>query len=126
MNKGHKRQVTEEGNARLGGFVMDRIALLVTLVTLSIATSQAAEVGDPTKGFALVREGCGQCHATRKGDSFSPNLRAPTFVKLATTPGMTGVALNVALTTPHAGMPMFMFSAEEREDIIVYILSLKT
>jgi mono/diheme cytochrome c family protein len=44
---------------------------------------------------------------------------------LATTPGMTSVALMVALTTPHAGMPMFMLTADQREDIIAYILSLR-
>jgi mono/diheme cytochrome c family protein len=38
---------------------------------------------------------------------------------------MTGAALMVALTAPHAGMPMFMLSRDEREDIIAYILSLK-
>jgi mono/diheme cytochrome c family protein len=104
---------------------MDRVISLMALVALSIATSQAAEFGDPRKGLALVHDGCAQCHATRKGEPLSPHLKAPTFVKLATTPGMTAVALNVALITPHAGMPMFMFSTEEREDIIAYILSLK-
>ena len=104
---------------------MQRVARLTILMMLLASTSQAAEVGSPGKGFALVRDGCSQCHATRKGQPFSPNLMAPTFEQLATTPGMTAVALNVALTTPHAGMPMFMFSAEEREDIIAYILTLK-
>jgi mono/diheme cytochrome c family protein len=50
---------------------------------------------------------------------------APTFVRIATTPGMTAMALNVTLTTPHAGMPMFMLNTEQREDLIAYILSLK-
>jgi hypothetical protein len=31
----------------------------------------------------------------------------------------------VALTTPHAGMPMFQFTTEQREDVIAYILSLR-
>jgi hypothetical protein len=31
----------------------------------------------------------------------------------------------VALTTPHAGMPMFVLTATQREDIIAYILSLR-
>jgi mono/diheme cytochrome c family protein len=31
----------------------------------------------------------------------------------------------VALTTPHAGMPMFQLTAEQREDVIAYILSLR-
>jgi len=38
---------------------------------------------------------------------------------------MTVAALTVALTTPHAGMPMFMLTSEQREDIIAYILSLR-
>ena len=37
---------------------------------------------------------------------------------------MTNAALLVALTTPHAGMPMFTFTKEQRDDIIAYILSL--
>jgi mono/diheme cytochrome c family protein len=37
---------------------------------------------------------------------------------------MTGTALMVALTTPHAGMPMFTFTSEQRDDIVAYILSL--
>jgi mono/diheme cytochrome c family protein len=53
------------------------------------------------------------------------NSRAPTFLELATAPGMTIAALSVALTTPHAGMPMFRFTTEQREDVIAYILSLR-
>jgi hypothetical protein len=38
---------------------------------------------------------------------------------------MTAIALTVALTTPHAGMPMFMLTVDQRADIIAYILSLR-
>jgi hypothetical protein len=38
---------------------------------------------------------------------------------------MTSAALLVALTTPHAGMPMFLFTTEQRDNVIAYILSLK-
>jgi mono/diheme cytochrome c family protein len=38
---------------------------------------------------------------------------------------MTAAALLVALTTPHAGMPMFILTTEQREDVIAYILSLR-
>jgi mono/diheme cytochrome c family protein len=105
--------------------VMVRVACLVILVTFLAATSEALEIGDADKGVALVRDTCSQCHAIRKGQLLSPNLRAPTFAELAATPGMTSAALAVALTTPHAGMPMFMLSPEEGQDIIAYILSLK-
>lgn len=90
-----------------------------------IATSQAAEIGDPSKGVAIADDVCSRCHAIRKGQVLSPDLMAPTFVRIATTPGITGMALNVTLMTPHAGMPMFKLSTEQREDLIAYILSLK-
>jgi mono/diheme cytochrome c family protein len=107
---------------------MGRIACLVVLVMLSAATAQAQEIGDIgnlESGAAWARDVCSQCHAIRKGQPLSPNPRSPTFVELANTPGMTPAALTVALTTPHAGMPMFMLSPEQRRDIIAYILSLK-
>ena len=104
---------------------MERIAYLMILVSLLITTSQAAEVGDPAKGVAIANNVCSRCHAVRKGQLLSPSLMAPTFVQIAGTPGMTAIALNVTLTTPHAGMPMFMLTSEQREDIIAYILGLK-
>jgi mono/diheme cytochrome c family protein len=60
---------------------------------------------------------------------FLHKYRPPKIVYLtpsvAATPGMTSAALMVTLTTPHAGMPMFRLSSEERRDIIAYVLSLK-
>jgi mono/diheme cytochrome c family protein len=99
---------------------------------LSIALTLAAAVGDanaqalsdPKAGLAVAQQVCAECHATVAGQDRSPNAKAPTFVKLAATPGMTRTALLVALTTPHAGMPMFMLTDKQRDDIIAYILSL--
>src|SRR6516165_11122184 len=95
-------------------------ALLVLLVGAS-----HAQVGNRENGLALAQQVCSECHAIRAGQARSPNSRSPTFSELATTPGMTSIALTVALTTPHAGMPMFMLTAQQREDIIAYILSLR-
>jgi len=99
----------------------------VTSLALLVATNQgrAQSAGDQKVGFALAQQVCSECHATQRGESFSPNSKAPTFSELAATPGMTSAALTVALTTPHAGMPMFRLTAEEREGIIAYILSLQ-
>jgi mono/diheme cytochrome c family protein len=106
---------------------MKCVTFLVTLLALSIAASSVhgQGVGNPQAGLALAQQVCSECHAIRLGEVRSLNARSPTFFELATTPGMTIVALTVALTTPHAGMPMFMLTAEQREDIIAYILSLK-
>ncbi len=85
----------------------------------------AEESGTVQRGLALARQVCSECHAVQPQQLQSPNTRAPTFLALATTPGMTSTALTVALTTPHAGMPMFRLSADQRESVIDYILSLK-
>jgi hypothetical protein len=38
---------------------------------------------------------------------------------------MTAAALTVTLATPHAGMPMFVLTPDQRQDIVAYILNLK-
>jgi mono/diheme cytochrome c family protein len=104
---------------------MKRIIRLATFLALSVVVSHvhAQVVGDPQKGIALAQQVCSECHAVRT--ERSPNSQAPTFLELATASGMTVAALIVALTTPHAGMPMFQLTAEQREDVIAYILSLR-
>ena len=104
---------------------MERVICLVTVLALSVAASPVHAQGNPQEGLALAQQVCSECHAIQKGQVRSPNSRAPTFVELATAPGMTTTALLVALTTPHAGMPMFILTAEQRENVIAYILSLK-
>jgi mono/diheme cytochrome c family protein len=107
--------------------LMKRVICLVTLLALSFAVShvQAQGLGDPQEGLTSAQQVCSECHAIRSGQVRSPNSRAPTFLELATAPGMTSAALTVALTTPHAGMPMFQLTVDQREDLIAYILSLK-
>jgi mono/diheme cytochrome c family protein len=107
--------------------LMKYVICWVTFLAFSVVVSpgHTQSVGDPREGLALAQEVCSECHAIRRGQVRSPNSRSPTFLELATAPGMTPVALLVALTTPHAGMPMFMLTAEQREDVIAYILSLR-
>jgi mono/diheme cytochrome c family protein len=106
--------------------LMERMALLAILLTLSTPTAHAQVIGNPQGGAELANNVCAECHAVRERQLLSPNLRAPTFYEVANTPGMTAAALTVTLTTPHAGMPMFMFTPQQRQDVIGYILSLKT
>jgi hypothetical protein len=102
-----------------GELVMKRAACLMIFLMLSATTSRAQEP-------EVARNTCSECHATQKGQLLSPNLRAPTWVEIANTPGVTAAALLVMLTTPHAGMPMFLLTPEQRQQIIDYILSLKS
>lgn len=98
------------------------VLLSASMVPLPL---QAQEKGDAGRGLALAREVCSECHAVQAQQLQSPHSRAPTFLQLSTTPGMTRTALTVALTTPHAGMPMFRLTPEQRTDIIAYILGLR-
>ena len=90
----------------------------------AISNANAQAVGDPKESLAVAQKVCAECHAIVAGQDRSPKAEAPTFVNLAATPGMTRTALLVALTTPHAGMPMFILTGKQRDGIIAYILSL--
>ena len=118
----HARVESAQGRED-GGGVMKRVGFVLMLLAGSAVTVQAQ---DPQNGAQWASNVCAECHATRAGQAPSPNGRAPTFAELANAPGMTSAALTVALTTPHAGMPMFVLTSEQRQDIIAYILSLKT
>ena len=100
-------------------------AVVVIGFSFAAHDSVAQAPGDLVEGLATARQVCAECHAIEKEQMTSPNSKSPTFLKLANTPGMTSIALSAALTTPHAGMPMFVLSADQRANIIAYILSLK-
>jgi len=104
---------------------MERMICLATFLALSVAASPVRAQGNSKEPPALAQQVCSECHAILRGQVRSPNSKSPTFVELATAPGMTATALLVALTTPHAGMPMFILTTEQRENVIAYILSLK-
>jgi hypothetical protein len=69
--------------------------------------------------------GCAECHAIQKEYARSPNANAPRFQAIASTPGMTPIALSAALNTSHHSMPNILLAADQQADIIAYILSLK-
>ena len=96
-----------------------------SLLAALVAPVSAQTVGDAGPGLSLARQVCSECHDVLVPKSRSPNPKAPAFVDLATMPGMTATALTIALTTPHAGMPMFRLSETQRADLIGYILGLK-
>jgi mono/diheme cytochrome c family protein len=103
-----------------------RFGTIVFLTLLSGALPlRAQDGGDAQKGLGLAGQVCSECHAVQAQQPRPANPPAPTFAELAATPGMTATALTVALTTPHAGMPMFKLTPEQRTDVIAYILSLR-
>ena len=102
------------------------VAVLAGVVlALSASTSQVQEMGSRSQGFALAREICAPCHAIQSGDNTSPNPSAPSFETISSVPGMTSIALAVALRTSHETMPNIILDDGELQNISAYILGLK-
>jgi mono/diheme cytochrome c family protein len=102
-----------------------RILATVAVAAVASHAAMAQEPGDAGKGLAYASQVCAQCHAVRPGDTFSPNPKAPAFGDIANTSGVTGISLAASLHSVHENMPAFVLSANERDNIIAYILSLK-
>jgi mono/diheme cytochrome c family protein len=90
-----------------------------------IALAHTQPLGDPQKGSALAQRFCAECHAVGKRNASSPNSDAPSFSAVASTPGMTAMALNAFFQTPHKAMPNLILEPNQKNDIIAYIMSLK-
>jgi mono/diheme cytochrome c family protein len=76
--------------------------------------------GDPEAGARLAREVCAACHVVAEDQMVDPGI-GPWFIEVAQHPA----TLRVFLQTPHANMPDLVLSADETDDIISYILTLK-
>ncbi|MFL6831255.1 MAG: cytochrome C [Xanthobacteraceae bacterium] len=102
-----------------------RQVMLALAVALPMTPGQGQEIGHASRGLALAERPCADCHAIQKEYARSANANAPRFQAIASTPGMTAMALAAALNTSHHSMPNIVLAADEQADIIAYILSLK-
>jgi mono/diheme cytochrome c family protein len=102
-----------------------RAFLVVTAIIASAAAGRAAQIGSVEQGLAIARERCAECHLTVKENGHSTNEKAPTFARIASSPGMTATALRAALNTSHRTMPNLVVKDDDADSIIAYILSLR-
>jgi hypothetical protein len=99
---------------------------LAALAVLALAASPSAAQDKVTHlGEATAERLCAECHAVRWSDRWRSRSNAPSFVAIAAVPGMSATALRVALQTSHRSMPNIVLPADERDDIVAYILSLR-
>jgi mono/diheme cytochrome c family protein len=94
-------------------------------MALTSSSVSWGQEGDVPAGFAYAQSACAKCHAIRGGSLLSPNPDAPTFDKIANTPGITGAALYVILQNTHRKMPDLIIPPKDKADVVAYILSLK-
>lgn len=105
---------------------MQRTYLVLVFSLLLPLAAHAEEPGDKLAGLAFARRNCTECHAVVAGAQYSPNIKAPTFEAVARTAGMTGRALAVWLQTSHPSMPNIIIGTEDRDNVIAYVLSLRS
>jgi mono/diheme cytochrome c family protein len=84
-----------------------------------------AEATTRVEGRAYAEQNCAACHAIDAGQGRSPNPNAPTFEVIASTPGMTIIAVNAWLHTPHKTMPNLKVDQDKIEPLSAYILTLR-
>jgi|SRR5579864_20427 len=103
------------------------IATLGSILALASTGVFAQTSGDPETGRAFALQVCTPCHVVAE-DQLSPRrlATAPDFRAIATTRGMTEMSLHAFLSTPHPTMPNLILSQSEQNDVISYMLSLRS
>lgn len=85
-----------------------------------------AEAADLDRGRELAVRWCGNCHVV---DRTAPAGRAdglPTLPAIAAKPQTTAASLRGIMSAPHGRMPDLSIGAKDQDDLIAYILSLRS
>jgi hypothetical protein len=98
------------------------IATLGIFLTATAGHAQQVRSANATEGKRLAG-----CHVVEEGQEKPVVDVVPPFAGIANDPDTTEFRLRVFLhDTPHPVMPNFIFADEEVENLIAYILSLRT
>jgi mono/diheme cytochrome c family protein len=99
--------------------------LIATAAVLWAADALAADPLDVSRGEALARQWCTDCHVIDRGNRERLYDEVPTFSEVAALPSTTEVSLRAFLQTPHRRMPNFRLAPPEIAELVAYILDLK-
>ena len=100
--------------------------LSLAIVAISTVSVPAAEPGNLAEGRRFVQTMCADCHAVGSKPAPSPVIAATPFTVVAQATRTTAMSLNAWLSGPHIDMPNLILSTSDRQNIIAYILSLKS
>lgn len=105
------------------------IKIIISLVMVGMFGAfvqlEAVELSDPHKGREFAQRVCAECHAVLPEDKTSPTADAPTFKAIANTRGMSRTAIIVWFQSPHQKMPHLVLEADDLDNVIAYIHSLR-
>jgi cytochrome c len=102
---------------------------LIALLAMVLATRVAWAAGDTTDvsaGRELALNWCSECHLVVENQDRVPSDAVPTFLAIANHRSTTELGLRVFLTSPHGAMPNIMLTREQIDEIVAYILSLRS
>ena len=102
------------------------VSILSAYGCLTLASADAATLGDPKAGQVYAQTHCVSCHSIVPNGNTSPVTAATPFQTISDTGGMTRTALFVFFRSPHPTMPNLVVRGDDIDNIIAYILSLKT
>jgi cytochrome c len=107
-----------------GSLIMAGVALAFALPAQA---QNLAESGNIRAGRNFAVENCSECHVVvpRRGTQWRRGT-PPDFAAIANMPSMTKTALLVFLRSPHPTMPNLILSDRDANDVIAYIVALKT
>lgn len=82
--------------------------------------------GNPSSGRQMATTICATCHQVIGGKSEKTGPGPPNFADIANMPSTTALSLKVFLRSSHKEMPNLIISESDTDDVIAYILGLKT
>lgn len=104
---------------------MRRVMHILPLLALALPAVAQTDAGDVQEGRRVAETWCANCHRVAPGGPGPVTDVAPSFKSVAEMPSTTAMALGVFLQTPHANMPDYQLSRDQKDDVIAYILSLR-
>jgi len=96
---------------------------LAMAFTTTVLTHAQNLGGNVDRGRTLAKAWCAECHRVEPGRF---GIFAADFAEVAKLPSTTALSLRVFLQSDHKKMPNFSLKPGEADDIIAYILSLKS
>jgi len=102
--------------------MLGRVVLSLGLILPGIP----AVAADIERGQMLADRWCSTCHVVGRSTTTGSADGLPTFPAIAAKPTTTADFLVGIMTNPHDRMPPLSLSKRDQDDLIAYILGLKT
>lgn len=99
------------------------VAALLAVLPFEAAAQPA---GDPDAGHQIAQTWCSSCHVIGPEQQRATSTGAPPFTAVANAKTTTSLGLHAFFQSPHQRMPDLHLSRSEMDDVVAYILSLRS